>query len=80
MDKDSPPRDIKKEIERRAANLQLLNIKSMSAAGAGANGGVGVGEPGKSDPISEKISSRVNEDPGQTKSHGSQGGFTTNTI
>ena len=78
MDKDSPPRDIKKEIERRAANLQLLNIKSMSAAGA--NGGVGVGEPGKSDPISEKISSRVNEDPGQTKSHGSQGGFATNTI
>ena len=78
MDKDSPPRDIKKEIERRAANLQLLNIKSMSAAGA--NGGVGVGEPGKSDPSSEKISSRMNEDPGQTKSHGSQGGFATNTI
>ena len=44
-EKDTPPRDIKREIEKRAANLQLLNIRNMVS-----------GEPVKSEIVSDKPS------------------------
>ena len=44
-EKETPPRDIKKEIEKRAANLQLLNIRNMAA-----------GEPVKNEIVSDKPS------------------------
>ena len=48
VDKESPPRDIKREIERRAAaNLKLLNLKSAAGPGGG-------GEPGKSELVAER--------------------------
>ena len=50
VDKETPPRDIKKEIEKRAANLHLLNIKSSAA-----------GEPVKGEQVSENLAAKVDD-------------------
>ena len=61
-EKDSPPRDIKKEIEKRAANLQLLSVKNMSANIPG--------EPSKSktDEKQRRVSDEMNNHQGTAES------------
>ena len=48
-EKESPPRNIKREIERRAAHLQSYNMKNKSSSGAG--------EPLTTQAVSEDVTS-----------------------